>query len=132
MADLQKIKMGKLQIPDGKERVRPVKAVLMRWVVSGVTVDDILAERPNSIQEFVAQQLVKNVKDAVSGTRVCQQATEALRMMIDGLEEGQEGIRVPVTIIDRVMQDAAGELTQSREISKTVQLTFEKEEENGG
>src|ERR1700730_9573890 len=134
---LQKIKMGNLQLPDGKERVRPVKAVLMRWALTGETVDKILEKEPRGLAEDAAFKIVENIESAARGTANAMRAVVTLRLLMDGLEEGQVGPSIPVTLIDRVIQTNDGKpSTRVQEVQITGQLSAgqvqEEEQEDGG
>jgi Asp-tRNA(Asn)/Glu-tRNA(Gln) amidotransferase B subunit len=112
-------------IPEGKERVRAVKAVVMRWITNAVLVDDILVVRPRTVQEWAAQRFFVNCNEAKPGSRNAIVAAEALRKLIDGLEEGEAGQIMPVTLIDRIIHDNLnGGVTREQEIHQTVQLTL--------
>jgi hypothetical protein len=118
-----------MALPEGKERVRPVKAVLLRWIATETTVDDILAERSLGLAEWTAVQFVKNVKEAKAGTPARRFCLEALRTMLDGAEDSELGIRVPVTLIDRVTQTGTDEPVRTQEVHQQVQLRLSEPEE---
>ena len=103
----------------GKKRVRAVHAVLMSWVVEGISPETILAKNASSVQEFVAQLYVKNAFSAEAGSKAALQAAKELRILIDGNDE--EGIpMVPVTYVKRLIEDSTGKQTQEQEVQVTV------------
>jgi len=122
--------------PDGKVELRPVKAVVMRWASTGLTVGQILDMdvRALTLPEYAAYKLVKNMYEAVDGTRPAQQAFEAFRMVVDGLEPGQVGPMIPVTYIDRLTESSDGTVQRTKEFQQTVTMTLPSgtEDSNGG
>jgi hypothetical protein len=122
----------KLVIPEGKERVRAVKSCVMRWIIEGRLVNDILEPRGNAlpVQEYIARLFFVNAAEAQPGTKVAIYAAEALRKLVDGLEEGEVGQQVPVTLIDRILHDSlTGAISHQQELQMTqqVQLTSGRE-----
>lgn len=112
--------------PDGKSELRPAKAVLMRWASTGMTIEQILDRKNNelTLPEFVAFSLVRNVDRAPAGSRSAIAATEALRMVLDGLEAGQIGPVIPVTLIDRLTESSDGTVQRTKEVQQTVTMTL--------
>lgn len=125
--------MKPLAIPDGKERVRPVKAVLTRWSVEGITIQEILDKSPGqlTIPEFFAYMHIRNVWDATAGSRIRQFATEAGRALMDGLEEGQVGPAFPVTLIDRLTELNDGSMQRTKEVRQEVTVLLPEGEPDG-
>lgn len=81
-----------------KLRVRAVHATMMRWIVEGVPVDEILREHPMSLQEFTAQRRVRDVFEAIPGTMASIKAVDRLLQLIDGSDEDHQP-KSPVTLI---------------------------------
>lgn len=113
-------------LSDGKDKVRPVKAVLMRWALTeDLSVADILDKSTTtmSLPEYAAWMLVKNVEDATPGSRQRQQALEALRVIMDGLEEGQIGPQIPVTLIDSLIE-TDGVYSRKKEVQTQTKVSL--------
>ena len=108
---------------DEKLRVRAVHAVLMRWVIQGVSVDEILREHPMSLQEYAAQCRVKDVFEAKRGTQASIKAVDRLIVLIDG--DGDDQPKSPVTLIERHIEGPDGGMTTVREVRQNVQLILE-------
>jgi hypothetical protein len=103
------------------QRVRAVHAVLMRWCVEGLAVDEILREHPMSLPEFAAQRRVRDAFEAKAGTLASIKAVDKLILLIDG-SDGQEQPQSPTTFIERHIETADGETTTVREVRKSVVL----------
>lgn len=107
-----------------KLRIRAVHAVMMRWVVEGVTVDEILREQPLTLQEFAAQRRVKDVFDAKGGSQASIKALDRLIVLIDG-DGTEDRPKSPVTLIERHIESPTGEVTKVKEVRQSVQLITE-------
>lgn len=117
----------------GKKRVRAVHAVMMTWVVEGLSIDDILRENSGSLQEFVAQSYVRNLKEAAPGSKAALQAAKELRLLIDGNDEESGVPMIPVTYVQRMIEDGNGTVSRERETRATVSLALPPPaEENNG
>jgi hypothetical protein len=87
----------------------------MRWVTEGLSVAEILAENPGSLQEFVARRRVEDIFHAKPGTQVSIKATDKLVELIDGKDEDGK-VTSPVTLIERHIEGPDGETTHVREV----------------
>lgn len=115
-----------------QQRVRAVHAVLMRWIIEGTSVDEILREQPQSLQQFAAQRRVKDVQDAKSGSQASIKALDRLITLIDGGDEDDKP-QSPVTLIERHIENADGSQTRVREVREVrhgVQLLTEDGDSN--
>jgi hypothetical protein len=111
----------------GKKAVRAVHAVMMRWVVDELSPDEILSEKPKTVQEFCAQQYLRAVQDATPGSKVKLDAVKQLRTLIDGNDEPANGMIVPVTYVKRVSEDSEGKQTFEQEVHQEVRFALRGE-----
>lgn len=119
--------VAKTEDTPGKKRVRAVHAVMMRWVLDGNSPDEILRENPGSLQEFVAQSYVRNLYDAVPGTKIALQAAKELRLLIDGNDEDSSVPMIPVTYVQRLIENDNGSVSKEREIQHEVRLALKED-----
>ena len=110
---------------DNKQEVRPIKAALLAWSVQGMTVQQILDKPVESmtIPEYAAYMHIRNIHDAAPGSRPRQFALEQLRMILDGLEPGQTGQIIPVTLIDRITE-SDGVVSRAREVEMQQKVSL--------
>lgn len=92
---------------EGQEKIKAVKAVVMRWMVDGKSMDEILTMDPRhlTIPEFVAWREFKNAHESSEGTQAGIRAAETLRLIIDGPEDtadSKANLGAIVTLIDRL------------------------------
>lgn len=111
----------------GKKRVRAVHAVMMRWVLDEMSPEEILRENPGSLQEFVAQAYVRNLFEAAPGTKIALQAAKELRLLIDGNDEDSSVPMIPVTYVQRLIENENGSVSKEREIKHEVRLALKEE-----